>query len=54
MGKETKADLIEDKCTRCGGTGVDPEQRPKPTPSGEVSADKCRQCGGSGRMPKGK
>jgi hypothetical protein len=38
-------------CPRCGGSGVDPEQSEKPTPSGQVSADKCRQCGGTGRVP---
>ena len=38
-------------CPRCGGTGVDPQQSPKPTPAGVVSADRCRQCGGSGRIP---
>ena len=26
MEKETKADFIEDKCPRSGGTGADPDQ----------------------------
>ena len=39
-------------CPRCNGTGADPEQTKKPTPSGQVSVDKCRQCGGGGRVPR--
>ena len=64
MEKETKADFIEDKCLRCGGTGADPDQSRVPRrmaddpisgePRFQISADPCCQCGGSGRMPKGK
>lgn len=64
MKKETKADLIGDKCPRCGGTGADRDQSRVPRQvaydpiSGErqiqVSADRCPQCGGTGRMPTGK
>jgi rRNA maturation protein Nop10 len=63
MEKETKADFIEDKCPRCGGTGSDPNQSHAPRRvaddpiSGETQfqfdTNRCRQCGGTGRMPKG-
>jgi hypothetical protein len=64
MEKETKADFIEDKCPRCGGTGADPDQSRVPRrvaddpisgePRIQVSADRCRHCGGTGRITKGK
>lgn len=62
---QTKADLIEDKCPRCGGTRFDPGQPPiplRPLPDNpisgeqqfEIGAVRCRQCNGTGRIPKGK
>jgi hypothetical protein len=32
-----------EQCPRCKGTGVDPEQSVKPTPSGQVNAASARE-----------
>jgi|BarGraIncu00222A_1022003.scaffolds.fasta_scaffold344133_1 DnaJ-class molecular chaperone len=50
----TKADLIEDQCVACNGTGKVIEAHPKRTGQPKINPPDCPVCHGTGRVKKSK